>query len=107
MSNLITPLDLETCFNVLRQQMLDDPSYLWSWHCNLASPVKEVMGYHVASNQAAALILAQVFKVDSTTCEEYQYNKSMAQIAYEARLEADSRDPDEPYDAYAPLKDEL
>jgi hypothetical protein len=104
MSEKILLSDLEMSFNVIRQEMLDDPSYLWAWHCNLAAPIKEVMGYHIPSNQAAALILAQIFKVDSTTCPEYIYPKSAAQNNFEARLEADSRTTE--YDAYEVLKNE-
>lgn len=105
MSSKLTPLDLETCFNVIREAMLSDPSYLWAWQCNLSTPIMDATGLlHDQANQAAALILAQLFKVDSTTCTEYTYPKSMAQIYFEARCEADSRNPDKPYDAYLPLK---
>ena len=103
MSNLLTPLDLETCFNVIRQQCLDDPMYMWSWHCNFALPIMDAtMADHEKANQAAALIMAQVFNVDSTTSPYYCYNKSLAQIGYEARLEAEASG--KPYDAYRVLK---
>jgi len=103
MSEKILLSDLEMCFNVIRQEMLDDPSYLWAWHCNLACPIMDATGLDQSrSNQAAALIMAQLFKVDSTTHPEYRYPKSPAQNYFEARLEADKRTA--PYDAYAPLK---
>ena|SRR6186997_922969 len=90
--SVLTPLDLETCFNVIRQQVHDDHDYAWGFHSNLAVPMMDAcMIDHRQANVSAALIMAQLFGVDMTRNKNWPagYLKSRAQRYYETRVEAE------------------
>lgn len=89
----LTPLDLETCFNVIRDAINSDPEYAWGWQCNLAVGMMDATGVdHFTANRSAALIMYQVWGVDITTNSKYPqgYGKSVAQRHYESRSQQEA-----------------
>lgn len=61
-------------FDTFRTKMRDDPEYAWSWHCNLAMPIKDSTGIsHEAANKAAAHLMQHLFAIDTSTNEHYEY----------------------------------
>lgn len=107
MSNLTTPslgkltqLDLEMCFNVIRDAIQNDPEYAWGWQSNLAVGMMDATGVdHFTANRSAALIMYQVFGVDITQNQKYPpgYGKSVAQRHYELRVKQE-KEEDAEYD---------
>jgi len=50
--------------------MMRDPSYAWTWHCNIAMPIMDSIGVsHEQANRAAKSIMALVFGIDVTQFE--------------------------------------
>lgn len=77
-------------FDGLKAAIHADPDYAWGWQCNLAVPMQDAIGAsHEQSNQAAALIMAQMFDYDITTHPHYEGGKSGAQSYFEARIAAE------------------
>lgn len=77
-------------FDTLKAAMAADPDYAWGWHCNLAVPIMDAAGVgHQQANEAAALIMRQMFDCDITAHPHYQYGKSGAQSYFEARVAAE------------------
>ena len=92
----VTPLytqlvwDVDRSFEALKQAINTDPEYAWGWQCNLAVPIMDVTGAsHAAANQAAALILQQMFGCDITSHPHYGGEKSLEQVYFQARVEAE------------------
>lgn len=79
-------------FSALQKLIHSDPEYAWAWHCNLAVPIIDAGASQRQANEAAALIMAQMFDYDITAHPNYQWEKSGAQAYFEARREADSHD---------------
>jgi hypothetical protein len=80
-------------FTALKDLINTDTEYAWAWHCNLAVPIMDAACVnHATANEAAALIMAQMFDHDITQHPQYQGEKSGAQIYFEARVEADRAD---------------
>lgn len=95
MTSKLTPLDLETCFNVIRQAIHDDPEYAWAFHSNLATPMMDATGVdHLHANIAASLVMCQLFGVDMTTNPKWPagYLKGAAQRYFEARTQAEKEE---------------
>lgn len=77
-------------FGALRELINSDPDYAWGWFCNLAVPIMDAANAtHKVANQAAALIMAQMFNHDITTHPNFQYDKTAQQAYFEARVAAD------------------
>lgn len=67
----IVPIPL--AFESLKAAMHDDPSYAWSWHCNLAMPIMDAIGCtHRQANDAAARLMRHLFDFDVTKCREWE-----------------------------------
>lgn len=82
--------DTKHPFEALSEQIHADPEYAWGWLCNLAVPIMDAANVsHVAANQAAALIMAQMFGYDITTHERFVGGKSSHQLYHEARVECE------------------
>ncbi len=82
-------------FETLKTEIQSDPGYAWAWHCNLAVPIMDATGIsHAKANEAAALIMAQMFHYDITTHPHYEGGKSPAQEYFEIRVAAE-RDEDD------------
>jgi len=80
-------------FTALKTLIETDPEYAWTWHCNLAVPIMDATGASQAkANQAAALIMAQMFDYDITEHPNYRWGKSGHQAYFETRKEADRHD---------------
>lgn len=58
--------------DTLKEAMLSDPGYLWSWVCNTACPIMDSGVEHGLANKAAARLLGHLFKVDVTQMPEYK-----------------------------------
>lgn len=77
-------------FGALKDAIHADPDYAWGWLCNLAVPIMDVTSCtHEYANQAAALIMAQMFDYDATALPHYQGGKSGHQHYFEARVAAE------------------
>ncbi len=77
-------------FEQLKQIINSDREYAWAFFCNLAVPVLDATGCdHRASNEAGALIMAQMFDHDITAHPLYEYEKSTTQECFEMRRDAD------------------
>ena len=63
---------LHEVFVVLKQKMQDDPSYAWSWHCNIAMAMYDAGCDHKIANEGAARFMQLCFEMDTTQCLEYQ-----------------------------------
>ena len=80
-------------FARLRQVIYDDLEYAWAWQCNLAVPILDTIPCtHAHANEAAALIMAQMFGYDITKHPEYTAGKSPAQEYFEMRVEAEKEE---------------
>lgn len=89
----MTEITTAQAFAALKQAINSDPDYAWGWLCNLAVPIMDVTRcQHSYANQAAALIMAQMFECDVTTHPHYVGGKSGVQSYFEARLAADRGD---------------
>lgn len=77
-------------FTALKAAINADPEYAWGWHCNLAVPIMDAACVsHDLANQAAALIMRQLFDCDITTHPHYEGKKSPAQEYFEMRVDAE------------------
>lgn len=47
----------------LSEAMLEDPSYAWSWHCNLACCAMDEGLDHESANRAAERFMARAFNI--------------------------------------------
>ena len=81
---------MEHPFDYIKRKINADPDYAWGWHCNLAVPIMDATGItHEAANEAAALIMAQMFDCDITQHPNYAGEKSGAQEYFEERIQAE------------------
>lgn len=84
-------------FSLLKEAIHADPEYAWGWHCNLAMPVFDTCfdkrltssANHERANQAAALMMRQLFDYDITKHPRYEGKKSVAQEYFELRVAAE------------------
>ena len=51
----------------LKFAMKDDPSYAWSWHCNIAMVAYDAGADSNSSNLRAANFMHNIFDVDTLT----------------------------------------
>jgi hypothetical protein len=61
-----TPNRIEAAFGILQSAMRDDPSYAWSWHCNIAVSMQDEGAPHDSANAGAARFMQLCFGVDTT-----------------------------------------
>lgn len=66
---------IAVAFRALANVMQSDPSYAWTWHCNMAMPIHDSMSEtqpqrHALANVAAARIMAHVFDVNTMSTYE-------------------------------------
>lgn len=81
---------LRGLFAALKAAIHDDPEYAWAWHCNLAVPIMDAANVaHLPANQAAALIMAQMFDYDITTHPYWEGPKASYHEYYELRVAAE------------------
>lgn len=59
---------------VVYEMMRRDPSYAWSWHCNLAMAYVDAGGDHTTGNKAAALFMHALTGIDTSKFPEYGTN---------------------------------
>ncbi len=76
-------------FDILKQALQEDEEYAWSWHCNLAVPFMDEGGSHKSSNKAAARIMYNFFRVDTS---KSKYFKDLGFNIKSAYAEAISHD---------------
>ena len=55
---------IQAAMKTIIQAMQEDPSYAWSWHCNIAMAFVDAGGDHYTGNQAAANFLRTLAKVE-------------------------------------------
>lgn len=58
---------ISVAFRALVNVMQSDPSYAWTWHCNMAMPIHDEGVTPRTANLAAARIMRHVFEVDTMT----------------------------------------
>jgi hypothetical protein len=55
-----------TPYAALRSQMLNDESFAYSWHCNIAVPLMDILAVdHNTANETATKLMNHLFKVDT------------------------------------------
>lgn len=59
---------------VVYEMMRRDPSYAWSWHCNLAMAYVDAGGDHTTGNKAAATFMRMLTGIDTSKLPEYAIN---------------------------------
>lgn len=59
---------------VVYEMMRRDPSYAWSWHCNLAMAYVDAGGDHTTGNKAAAAFMYALTGIDTSKFSEYGIN---------------------------------
>ncbi len=57
--------EIKKAFDVIKTAMNNDPSYAWSWHCNIAVSQQDVGVSHKVSNEGAALFMQIAFGIDT------------------------------------------
>lgn len=80
-------------FDEIKNAVGADPSYAWSWHCNLAmSALDAAKGAinHTTANAIAAGQMRHLFQYDVTVLKEYQ-----DVVASGNAFELDDDDPDQ------------
>ena len=60
------PSRIQAAFEILKSAMRDDPSYAWSWHCNIAMASIDEGAPHDSGNAAAARFMQSCFGVDTS-----------------------------------------
>jgi hypothetical protein len=68
-----TILSSRIAFWVLKRNMQRDPSWAWSWHCNVAMPFVDLGGDHKKANWSAALFMSRAFEIDTSELPEFQW----------------------------------
>jgi len=56
---------VKEAFDTLKQAMLEDSEYAWSWHCNIAMMVQDAGASHEVANIGAARFMKLCFDVDT------------------------------------------
>lgn len=88
-----TGLSFSDAFASLKAAIQTDPTYAWAWFCNLSVPITDATALSSAeADQAAALIMCQMFDTDITAHPEFSGEKSAYQSYFEMRVEADRTD---------------
>lgn len=82
--------NIGAAFAAIKAEMERDPSYAWGWQCNFAVPIMDITGIGRAqANQAAALIMMQIFGHDIATNPHCDWPKHPAQEYFEMRVAAE------------------
>lgn len=80
-------------FEAIKQLINSDAEYAWAWQSNLAMPIMDAACVsHQKANEAAALIMMQMFECDITKHPNYAGKKSPHQAYFEARVAAERDD---------------
>lgn len=59
---------------IIMEAMKLDDDYAWSWHCNIAMPIKDLTNLsHRKCNQIAAFLMDRLFGVDTSSNKHYEY----------------------------------
>ena len=58
-------MDTKEAFETLKKAIGDDPSYAWSWHCNIAMAAYDEGVDHATANKAANRFMQLCFGVDT------------------------------------------
>ncbi len=53
--------DAPSPFDLLREQIKDDPEYAWSWHCNIAVRAMDEGVEHALANTIARRVMGEIF----------------------------------------------
>lgn len=59
-------------FNLLRATIHADPSYAWSWHCNICMPLVDGGIEHYIANKGTARVMQHIFGVDTLSTPEFK-----------------------------------
>jgi hypothetical protein len=85
-----TQPEIAAAVDTLKRAMQTDPELAWSWHCNLAVPIRDATGIsHSAANEAGAHLMHHLFDCDITTHPNYEGEKGGAQRYAELRIAAE------------------
>ena len=57
----------------LTDRLQTDPELAWGWHCNIAVPMQDEGVSHEVSNKAAARIMYNLFRIDTSKNKHYKY----------------------------------
>lgn len=63
-------MNTKEAFETLKKAIGDDPSYAWSWHCNIAMAVQDEGVDHATANKAANRFMQLCFGVDNRAVEK-------------------------------------
>ena len=80
-SSIVTkhvPESMATVTNAIR----NDPSYAWSWHCNIAMAAMDEGVNHMAANKLAARFLMILTGVDTTKNPHFPKEPVETELAY-------------------------
>jgi hypothetical protein len=59
---------------VIKKAMEEDSDFAWSWHCNLAMPIKDLTNLpHRKCNQIAAFLMKHLFEIDTSENPNYEH----------------------------------
>ena len=61
---------------VIKEMMQRDPSYAWSWHCNIAMAYVDAGGDHTTGNVGAAKFMNSLFGIDTSKFKEFEVDLS-------------------------------
>jgi hypothetical protein len=59
-------------FDILKQALQEDEEYAWTFHCNLAVPMMDEGCSHKKANKAAARIMYNLFRVDTSQSKYFK-----------------------------------
>ena len=79
-------------FDAVKNAIGADPSYAWSWHCNLAMSALDASNgrlSHTEANEVAAGQMRHLFQYDVTVLKEYSDT-----VKAGTGMEIDPQDPD-------------
>ena len=69
--------EIENAFNTLKQAMINDPDYAYSWHCNIAMMCNDAIlnsdgadSAHEVGNDAASRFMKLCFDVETKLKEK-------------------------------------
>lgn len=58
-------------FQALKNAVIEDPDYAWSWHCNIAMPLIDAGVNEKTAQEAAATVMRNFFGVDTRESPHY------------------------------------
>lgn len=59
-------------FEIIRQELINDPEYAWSWHCNIAMCSYDEGLSLLKANKAAVRFMKVLFGIDTSKNEHYK-----------------------------------